>query len=363
VDLTRWLLRLGAARPHVLVVPVPGTPGPRLAVEAELARRGWPQAQSPADTDVLVVAGEPGPRLAQIVDALWRQVPSPRALVRAPDAPDAAAGLDGAVAVLADPLRQRAPRRSGDQRADATSGDADGQEPDGDMEMPGGLPMADLGADRDGLTLDRVHVPLGPVLPDWPAGLVVHVTLQGDVVQEAEAAVLDPPRTSAWFWTGAHRAAARELDALGRFLAVAGWDDAADRARRLRDDLLTVGLDAQRGEQVRALVARVRRSWVLRRLVRAIPVDSVDVLTLLERRLSAVEEAVGVAGSPRDGGDGQRRPTGPTVCDMAALARALVGAELAALRLIVAAVDPDTAAAGRTGLASAAVEQAQVRRG
>ena len=50
-----------------------------------------------------------------------------------------------------------------------------------------GLPMADRGEDRDGLKLDQLHVPLGPVLPDWPAGLVVRVTLQGDVVQHAEA--------------------------------------------------------------------------------------------------------------------------------------------------------------------------------
>ena len=38
----------------------------------------------------------------------------------------------------------------------------------GDMGMPGGLPMADRGPDRDGLRLDQLHVPLGPVLPDCP---------------------------------------------------------------------------------------------------------------------------------------------------------------------------------------------------
>ena len=41
----------------------------------------------------------------------------------------------------------------------------------GGMEMPGGLPMAGQGEDRDGLTLDRLHVPLGPLLSDWPTGL------------------------------------------------------------------------------------------------------------------------------------------------------------------------------------------------
>jgi hypothetical protein len=51
-----------------------------------------------------------------------------------------------------------------------------------------GLPMAHEGDDRVGLRLDRLHVPLGPVLPDWPAGLVVRLTLQGDA---RGAAVLD----------------------------------------------------------------------------------------------------------------------------------------------------------------------------
>jgi hypothetical protein len=51
-----------------------------------------------------------------------------------------------------------------------------------------GLPMAREGDDRVGLRLGRLHVPLGPVLPDWPAGLVMRLTLQGDA---RGAAVLD----------------------------------------------------------------------------------------------------------------------------------------------------------------------------
>jgi hypothetical protein len=46
-----------------------------------------------------------------------------------------------------------------------------------DMGMPGGLPMAERGEDRDRLKLDRLHVPLGPVLPDWPAGLLVRLVV------------------------------------------------------------------------------------------------------------------------------------------------------------------------------------------
>ncbi|WP_433473669.1 hypothetical protein ACQPZP_33380 [Spirillospora sp. CA-142024] len=51
--------------------------------------------------------------------------------------------------------------------------------------------MADRADDRDGLKLDVLHVPLEPALASWPADLVVHLTLQGDVVQAAEVGVMD----------------------------------------------------------------------------------------------------------------------------------------------------------------------------
>jgi hypothetical protein len=197
------------------------------------------------------------------------------------------------------------------------------------MELPGGLPMADLGDDRDGLRLDRLHVPLGPVLPDWPPGLVVRTVLQGDVIQEASAEVLDAGsgRPS---WGDAHPAA-RELDGLARFLAVAGWADTAARARRLRDELLAgASVEHVRGSAV-ALVRRVRRSRTLRWQLRGLPAGSTDVATLLEGRLAAVEAAVASAAA--------LPASRPALDELAGL---LVGSELAAARLIVAAADPDT---------------------
>jgi hypothetical protein len=196
------------------------------------------------------------------------------------------------------------------------------------MEMPGGLPMADLGEDRDGLTLDRLHVPLGPVLPDWPAGLVMRVTLQGDVIQEASAEVLDPGSGDLPAWRS-EDATARELDGLARFLGVAGWSDAAARARAMRDALLAGASGEQIDEPLAALVRRVRRSRTLRWSIRRIPAGTTDVLALLEARLSAIEtRATDVPAARR-----------PAVDELASL---LVGAELAVARLIVAAVDPDT---------------------
>ena len=47
---------------------------------------------------------------------------------------------------------------------------------------PDGIPLAEGAEDRDGLEMDVLHLPLGPVLAHWPAGVVLRVTLHGDVV-------------------------------------------------------------------------------------------------------------------------------------------------------------------------------------
>ncbi|HZG89370.1 MAG TPA: hypothetical protein VEZ42_04065, partial [Pseudonocardia sp.] len=318
MDLTAALLRAGARRPHVLVAPAPGGTAVRLRVEAELAHRGWPAAAGPADADVLVVAGAAGPALAAVVDEVWRAVPAPRARTAVLDPGRVPSALDAAVRQVADAGHQRRTAPAGSrpgppvpgEHATAHAGhrtDQDQHQPPppeghgghhahhgqhGGMALPGGRVLAGLGPDRDGLTLDRLHVPLGPLLPDWPAGLVLRVTLQGDVVQEAAAEVLDADRAVP-FWTPA-TAAARELDGLGRFLAVAGWADAAARSRRLRDDLLA-GTAVDGGVAAR-LTHRVRRSRTLKWLVRGMPAGPADVLTVLHRRLDAVDAAL--AGDP-----------------------------------------------------------------
>jgi hypothetical protein len=325
VDLTGALLRFATRRPRVLVVPVVGGTAVRLAAEAELARRGWPLAHSPADTDVLLVAGVAGPGLGPVVDRLWDTVPAPRARAAATAAAEGAAALDTAARLLGDARHQR--RTSG---SDPEGPDRDADAPDTDAPDADGPVMADVGPDRDGLTLDRLHVPLGPVLPDWPAGLVLRVTLQGDVIQEATAQVLDAARAGPG-WPGGSDAA-RELDALGRFLAVAGWADAAARARRLRDRLLAGEPPGRLTGQVDALAGRVRGSRVLAWLVRGVPAGPLDVATLLDRRLDAAQS-------------GSADPDRPAVDGLPDL---LVGAELAAARLVVAALDPDTDQTTRT---------------
>lgn len=204
------------------------------------------------------------------------------------------------------------------------------------MELPGGLTMADLGEDRDGLTLDRLHVRLGPVLPDWPTGLVLRTTLQGDVIQEAAAEVVDGARGSP-FWDRPQRAAARELDALARFLGVAGWARIAARTRWLRDGLLGDGADDRAADYATGaqdLVRRVRRSRTLRWSVRGLRAGPIDLLAAVENRLGAIEAALSDPSTVS--------PLRPSAAE---LPEFVVGAELAAARLIIAVLDPDTEAA------------------
>lgn len=51
--------------------------------------------------------------------------------------------------------------------------------------VPYGRPMTETAPDRDGLTLDRLDVRVGPFFSPFPPGLVLAVGLQGDVVQQA----------------------------------------------------------------------------------------------------------------------------------------------------------------------------------
>lgn len=261
--------------PRPFVVSAADGTRDRLAVEAELRRRRWRPALAPAETGMLVVCGNPGAALAEAIETVWRDMPEPR--VR---------GLDG-------------------------SGGG-GERPA--LELDAG--MADRADDRDGLRLDVLHVPLGPVLPYWPAGLRVDLTVQGDVVQAAEVSAVD--RADATFWTDDRRAAAR-LDSLSRFLRVAGWERAGERAAVLRDE----ALDGATEERFESFVRRVRRSPALRWMTRG--VDGV-----WERVEGWLREIEGAAGTPAE--------------PIEVIPALVEGAGLAEVRLIVASLDPDLGA-------------------
>ncbi|MFE1248016.1 hypothetical protein [Streptomyces sp. NPDC058766] len=441
MDLTRLLVRAAAGRPRVLLLPMPGATDVRLAAERELRLQDFPSALTPAEADVLLVAGPVPPALSAAVDRLWRDTPAPRARADAHTPSDVTAALSAARTRLAARPPRAAGRAGGDTveprdadisgeghrepgerheggregnghghqgqgsgeqgggqeghsgRHEGHGGGREGhggrreghggrREGHGGMDLPAGLPMAEVGPDRDGLTLDRLHVPLGPLLADWPAGLTVRLTLQGDVVQEAtvDGPVTPAPGTPppAPFWTrpwqraaagepvtageAARRRAAARLDSLGRLLAVAGWPAQAVAARRLRDDLLDGLAEEELPRRLGRFTRRVGRSRTLYWLTRGLGTLSAadagaagvsgpaaradgDVPARYRQWLAEVERDLARLGdpSPLEPGreEGPRGGPESSAALVRLLPRLLDGAELAAARLIVASLDPD----------------------
>ncbi len=103
MGLSRFLVRVAANRPHVLLIEVPGGTRVRLVMERELRQRGWVAATSPPDTDVLVIIGPLGPRLQPHVDRVWQQIPSPPVYLHLIESDlesnTVAAALDGSLAI------------------------------------------------------------------------------------------------------------------------------------------------------------------------------------------------------------------------------------------------------------------------
>ncbi len=165
----------------------------------------------------------------------------------------------------------------------------------------------------------------------------------------------------------ARRRAASHLDSLGRFLAVAGWEDAATAARRLRDDALAGTLGWRLRPAVHRFTRRVARSRTLAWLTRDLGVlmhdDAAaagisgpalraagDVTARYRRWCTELADDAAVVddGSPL-GSAGPEPPRGwapddartPSAGLLAVLPPLLDGAELAAARLIIASLDPD----------------------
>ncbi|WBC16670.1 hypothetical protein O7600_07465 [Micromonospora sp. WMMA1998] len=374
MGLTRDVLaRWAARRPHLLVAAVPGATGARLAVEAHADRAGWPLAASPADADLLVVAGDPGAELAAAIERVWEQLPGPRARTRITDPAGAAPALRTAVARLSgaggkppDP-GHREPTRHGPEVSDARQaghgqhGGGAGRHGHGEhegMSMPGGLMMAERAEDRDGLTLDVLHLALGPVLADWPAGLVVELTVQGDVVQSASARVLRPAEPAAVRpyrdvdhpGLARRRQAVAHLDSLGRLWAVAGWPAGAATARRLRDALVDHVPLAVAYTGLRPLARRARRSRALR-----LATDGLGALTPVAAARAGVDAPAAVCGDATArwwrrlaetdrllaGGDPGAAPEPDAAAVLELAARLVVGLDLAAARVVLASIDPD----------------------
>ncbi|MGC4885658.1 hypothetical protein [Micromonospora sp. DT227] len=223
----------------------------------------------------------------------------------------------------------------------------------GGMDMtPGGIPLASGGEDRDGLETDLLHLRLGPVLAYWPAGLVLRCTLQGDVIVDAEISLVAATELeSRHDPEDPRRFAARRCDNAASLLGLAGWGDAASRARRIRDSLLFTDDRAGPVGQLQRLRRLVGRSWWLRRSLHRIgPLDADD---LARRGLPAT-----MAGDVRDrllamlehaaNSIGGQQPTGPSLgVPVDAIPDLVRGWDLATARLIVASLDLDPLVADR----------------
>ncbi|OBJ90343.1 hypothetical protein A5640_02920 [Mycobacterium asiaticum] len=137
------------------------------------------------------------------------------------------------------------------------------------MDMaPAGIALAAGGEDRDGLEMDVLRVRLGPVLGLWPAGLVLSCSLQGDVLIEAHAWVVDSDtmreNPHPYEPKGQVLAAARHCDHATDLLLLAGWARAASLARMARDALLNESPPDKGSSLLEALHRGIGRSRMLR---------------------------------------------------------------------------------------------------
>ncbi len=391
MGVTSLVAEVATRRVHVFLVEAPGRSLLRMTVQAAIARRGWVEATGPADADALVVCGQPDGELRELIDAVWEQIPSPRTRGIVATEESLVGTLDIMPVALRDDAHQRADARTRRLRVDdhrgpnpaptstenthmshdhqhnshdhgqgpgVSSGEASGPDmpmdpadpmdmgsdgamdmgSDGHMDMgmgmgmdmdmsgPAGIALAGGSDDRDGLEMDETHLTLGPLLSGWPADLILHCTLHGDVVTDARVHRLpgggrteQPPET------------ARLLDDAARLLMLAGWEPAAQELARLRNESLHP-MDPERTlVRLRRVTARARHSRTLRWTLKSIStVGGTPVRDRLLQWLDTAQELL-------------TRPAIPAAAPVHAVApeeirRAVLGQELSATRLIVAAL-------------------------
>lgn len=317
---------------------------------------------SPRAADILLVAGEIRAADQAALRRLHDMLPHPRAALWWSDRP--AGGLLGDARTLAsgdDPAPLIDALHRGLFRGDIASAPAllpdeppapwrgvgpHGQGGKGMMGgKPYGRPLAMTADDlRDGLALDAPTLTIGPFTTLLPAGLVLDLVLQGDVVQRAS--VVRPPHPAP-----AHPcdAAVPALRALARLLALLDLPALADRCRRS-----AVATTAAEPVDLAALRAMLERSALLQ----AIPPGIGRIDARLAHALGLVERDTPADGTPIDLRWRVRRwldrltlPTAAAATDAAPLERLertagrlaplLTGLEWQQALLVVASFDAD----------------------
>ncbi len=251
-----WLRRL-AAEAAPAVYPCVG-PGMLPAVERLFLSRAVRRVESPRHAAILLVAGDIPERAREAMDRLHDQLPRPRATFHWDAATDPTEALaERWRALLAGEGEED---RLPDEPPNPWRGEGDhGQGGKGMMGgTPYGRPMAMTGEDvRDGLMLDRYTARLGPFAPMLPAGLVLEVTLQGDVIVAAE--VQAPPFEQPQEASEPHLCAARLL----RLLGLSGDARRLVNGGRARGLLRTAALPRGLGQVAEGDDVRGRlRSWL-----------------------------------------------------------------------------------------------------
>lgn len=291
----------------VFAVAGAGAWGP---VQELRGRRELSLVSTPRHAAVLLVAGAIPADHREALDRVHDQLPHPRAAVGwettsadhvvsvnvdGHDDDVVAAIVDAHRAVMAD-RRTTAGDRLPDTEPNEWRGVGPfGQGGEGMMGgTPYGRPMAMTGDDRDGLTLDRLQLRLGPFLQWLPAGVVLDVTLQGEILQTVHPvlAAPDPGTDIASLETGPVTATRRGLRWLALGLHVHGLDALAARAARVA----TASVDdpgslAREFGRLRRSIQRSGLLWSIRGIG---GIDGLgDAADRWRHRLSGIADALG----------------------------------------------------------------------
>ncbi len=275
---------------------------------------------TPRHATVLLVAGTIPESAREALDRVHDQLPHPRAVVRW----DEIAVADDVVEAVASEIVERADRVMADPSTSSPARLAD-EEPNewrgvgpfgqGGEGMMGGTPygraMAMTADDRDGLSLDRLELRLGPFLGQLPGGLVADVALQGEVIQSIEFAC----DGSAPFVTGDRAVpVARSLLWLSHALHVQGLDAFAVGAARLAGRSARLGDDSGLARDFASLRRRLRWTGLGSALRGVGDRDGLDTWARWSARLDAISAGL-------EGADSRAVPFGGE--------RAITAAELA----------------------------------
>lgn len=304
----------------------------RVALQRALSRAGVASGLSPASADLVVVCGDVDDALAAALDRVSDTLPDPVAwlhLTSPDDLPAVVRRLLAGVGALEPRAAPAAvPEMSGRQAGHDMGGMAGMAGMDGmgdmmDMSGPGGVDLASGELDRDGLTMDVLHVPLGPVLAGWPAGVTVLASLQGDVVTAATVSLVGGPGV-----LSTRQRRAYLLDAAAQLLDLTGPPRSARRLRVDRDELLDAREPREPADAMAAWRG-LRRDPVLRWALRGLGTMGADAGVLegdvWDRLLRMVHP------------DLPPSPDGPTLVEPL-LESVLVGLDLAAARLVITSV-------------------------